>query len=139
MICVSANDSLSDAAKLMRKNHVGDIVVCEQVTGKKTPVGIITDRDITIESLGQGVNPDSIKVSDIMSRSLATASPEEDLFGMIAKMKENGVNRLPIVDQDGNLAGIVTSKKIVQCLIQGLQDLSSLSTKQRGLEKEHRH
>ena len=139
LVCININDSLNDAAKLMRKSHVGGLIVCEEKAGKQTPVGVLTDRDITIESLGQDVKPDSLKVSDVMSRTLATAHRNEDLFSMIAKMKENGVNRLPFIDDDGTLSGIVTSKKIVQCLIQGMQDLASLGQQQRQNEKATRH
>ncbi len=136
---VDSKASLFDAAKLMRKNHVGNIIVVELKNGKKSPVGILTDRDLVIETLAQDVDAKTLSVRDIMATELATATQTDDVFSLIAKMKENGVNRLPVVDADGTLAGIVTSKKLVQCLVQGIQDLSALSAQQHEKEKELRH
>ena len=139
LVCVDSGASLKEAAQLMLKKHVGSVIVVEEKSGKKTPVGIITDRDLMIETLAQDVDPSSLNVKDIMTRTLATAPHTDDIFSMIAKMKENGVHRLPIVDQKGELTGIVTSRKLVQCLIQGLNDLSALSLNQHQKEKQVRH
>ena len=139
LISVETGSTLTEAAQLMRKNHVGNIVVVDQKSGKKKPVGIITDRDIALEIFAQDKDPKTMKAEDIMTRSLATATLNEDLFSMIAKMKENGVNRLPVLSESGDLVGIVTSKKLLQCLVQGLQDLSAVSSQQHKKEKDTRH
>jgi len=139
LVYIEGKATLTEAAQLMLKKHVGNVVVVEERDGKKVPLGIITDRDITIETIAQNVDPESLYVKDIMTSSLATAVQNEDIFSMIAKMKENGVHRLPVVDETGELISIVTSKKLVQCLVQGLNDLSALSTQQHQREKEIRH
>ena len=139
LVTVELQASLSDVAQIMRQKHVGDVVVMDSRNGKKVPIGIVTDRDITIESLGQNVDPRTLSVKDIMKESLATARFSDDIFSMVAKMKENGVNRLPVIGESGEALGIVTSKKLVQCLIQGLNDLSALSSVQHQKEKEVRH
>ncbi len=138
--CIDANASLPEAAKLMRRKHVGSIIVIERTKeGKNVPTGVITDRDLVIETLAQDVTASTLKVSDIMSTNLTTAEENEDLFSMIAKMKENGVNRLPVVDAQGHLVSMVTSKKIVQCLLQGIQDIGATGAEQRRKEREMRH
>jgi CBS domain-containing protein len=65
---VIAEKSLSviDAARLMRSHHVGDIVVVEKREGRNHPVGLVTDRDIVVEVVAAGVNPEALKVGDIM-------------------------------------------------------------------------
>ena len=139
LITVEAKATLVDVARLMRQKHVGNVLVCDVKNGKNIPIGIVTDRDVTIETLGQNVEPKTVSVADIMTRSPATAKTSDDVFAMIAKMKENGVNRLPVVNESGEAIGIVTSKKLVQCLIQGLQDLSSLASAQHKKEQSVRH
>jgi len=137
--CVEANATLTDAAQMMLKKHVGSLVIVDESSGKKNPIGMITDRDITIESVAEELDPNTLSVSDVMTPSLATATLNEDIFSMIAKMKSEGVHRLPVIDETGELVGIVTSKKLVQCLLQGLNDLSALSNQQHQREKEIRH
>ena len=139
LVCVTLDASLTDAAKLMRDNHVGSVIVVTENSTKKVAVGMLTDRDIALETIAQAVDPNVLKVRDIMSRSLAQASENDDIFTMIAKMKENGINRLPVISESGELIGIVTSKKLTQCLIEGLHDLSSLSKEQHHKEEELRH
>ncbi len=139
LVCTTLDSSLVDAAKLMRDHHVGSVIVVTENSTQKIAVGILTDRDLALETIAQGVDPELLKVRDIMSRSLAHATEDDDLFSMIAKMKENGITRLPVISDSGELIGIVTSKKLTQCLIQGLHDLSSLSKEQRQKEEELRH
>ena len=75
--------SVVDAAQLMRTHHVGDLVVVEDRGGRKHPVGIVTDRDIVVEVVAAGVNPDSLKVGDIMGPGVATVRESEGLFGAL--------------------------------------------------------
>ncbi|PKO64841.1 MAG: CBS domain-containing protein, partial [Betaproteobacteria bacterium HGW-Betaproteobacteria-17] len=72
--------SVVDAAQLMRKHHVGDLVVVEETAGRRHPVGIVTDRDIVVEVVAAGVNPDALKVGDIMGPEVATVRESEGLF-----------------------------------------------------------
>lgn len=136
VISVVADASLAEAASLMREHHIGDLVVVEDRGGIKRPVGMITDRDILIETLPQNVNPEKLYVSDIMSRGLATASEHEDPFSMIQTMRDCGVTRLPVVDDQGQLCGIVTAKSLVKLLSEGLLDLASISRQQHLNEEE---
>jgi CBS domain-containing protein len=92
-----------------------------------------------IETLPQGVKPDILTVSDIMSTHLATARIDEDVFSMIETMKTYGVSRLPLVDEHGSLCGIVTAKNLFQILSHGLNDLANLAERRRKTEQEIRH
>jgi len=62
--------SIPEAAQLMRRYHVGDLVVVDEIDGKRVPVGIVTDRDIVIEIISQSLDINEFKVGDIMSLQL---------------------------------------------------------------------
>ncbi len=137
LICVSPDSDLSEAARLMRENRVGDVLVVDSKNGKQIPIGILTDRDLAIESIAQGVSFDQIRVVDIMTSGLTVAKAGTGVFEMIRLMHENGVTRLPIVDQEGSVVGIVTARKLLQCLAQGVTDLCHVSDQQQAKEAQH--
>ncbi len=136
LVSIEANAPVLEAAQQMLKHHVGNIVVTDSKAGKKKAVGIVTDRDLTIAGLARNLDPKTTTVQEVMNKSLTTVTENEEIFSMIAKMKENGVNRLPILNSSGEVMGIVTSKKLVQVLVQGLQELSALSIQQHQKENE---
>ncbi len=99
----STDTSLAECARRMRDEHVGSLVV---VDGNR-PVGIVTDRDIVIEAVAQGIDPASLRARDVTARVLATVSDTDDIVDAIARMREHGVRRLVVVGRDGALAGLV--------------------------------
>ena len=89
--------SVVDAAQLMRTHHVGDLVVVEDKDGCRHPVGIVTDRDIVVEVVAAGVNPDAFTVGDIMRPELATLRESDGLFAALRYMRDKGVRRMPVI------------------------------------------
>jgi len=130
--------SIHDAAKLMREYHVGDLVVTDPTDGKRKPVGIVTDRDIVIEVLAQGLDPGRLAVEDIMSQDLVTVREQEGLFETIGKMRAKGVRRVPVVDSEGTLAGIVTVDDLVGLLADELGEVAKLISREQKQEAEAR-
>jgi CBS domain-containing protein len=100
--CVSSEDSIAQAAKLMKEHNVGSVPVCNN----KKLVGIITDRDIILRSVAEGQNSNQNNVSDIMSSNLVVGNPEMNADDAAKLMSSKKVRRLPIVDNN-NLVGIV--------------------------------
>ncbi len=139
VVCVSKDTLVSEAAKLMRDHHIGDVVVVEERGGRSLPIGIVTDRDLTLEVLCETSDSGGIAVADVMVRSLAVAEEKDDMAQLIKIMKEQGVARLPIVDEAGELVGIVTARKLLQVLTQELTAVLSIAEKQQEREKELRH
>lgn len=105
---IHRNESVSQAAQLMRQAHVGDVLVVKKKGETLEPVGIITDRDIVVEVVAPGLDPNVITVGDIMSSHLATIEESAGVFDAIRLMTGKGIRRLPVVDGDGALVGIVT-------------------------------
>lgn len=135
VVSISADAPVAQAAKLMRDKHIGDVIVTESRNGKAKPIGIVTDRDLTLAALPRTGDASKLKVSDISARTVAIAHEDDDLGQLIQVMKDQGVSRLPIINDDGTLVGVVTSRRIAQWLTQGLHDILSIAEKQQEKEK----
>ncbi len=127
-----------DAAKLMREYHVGDVVVTEETKGRRVPIGIVTDRDIVLEVLAQGVDASKLSVDDIMSRDLVTVNESQGVFQTIRLMRAKGARRAPVVDSDGTLVGIVSADDLIDLLAEELGELTQLISREQKVEAEIR-
>lgn len=134
VIVVYQEESLSDAIRLMRKHHVGDVVVVADKGGGRSPIGIVTDRDILISAVGEGLDPDDITIGDVMSFQLLTASTGDSVIDALRSMREKGVRRLPVIDSSHNLVGLLTMDDVIILLAEVIGDLASLVCNER--EKE---
>lgn len=86
-ISCTRDDTVQGAALLMRKHHVGDVVVVDQPDGERLPVGILTDRDIVVSVIALALDPASLLVSDVMSDDLLVAGEDDDVYETIEKMR----------------------------------------------------
>ena len=130
--------SVLEAAKLMRQYHVGDIVVTDEIGGRKVPVGIVTDRDIVLEVLAQELDATSLSAGDIMSSDLITVRENEGVFQTIQLMRAKGARRAPVVNSEGALVGIVSVDDLVELLAEELSQLAKLIAREQKLEAELR-
>jgi CBS domain-containing protein len=101
---IQPSASVLDAAQIMRKSDVGDVIVVE---GKRL-FGILTDRDIVVRALAEGRDPESTRVSDICSRELTTVQATASVGTVVRTMRERAVRRLPVVEETGEVVGIVS-------------------------------
>jgi CBS domain-containing protein len=97
--------SLQDVAKLMKDKDIGVLPIVE--TGTNKLLGIVTDRDIVVRAIADA-KESTTKVSDVMTTELFTAKPDDFAFNAIRTMGEKQVRRVPIVNDDGILQGIVS-------------------------------
>jgi CBS domain-containing protein len=118
--------SLADCARLMRAEHVGSLILVDEDGANRRPVGIVTDRDIVVEAVAVGLDTATLTAGDVMARPLATIGQDEDLMVALARMRENGVRRLPVVDAAGHLAGILTIDNLLEALSEQLQSVVSV-------------
>jgi CBS domain-containing protein len=105
------NDSASRVAKIMKKENVGSIPVCENRRSRKL-AGIVTDRDLTLQVVAEGRDASSTLVEDVMTREPFACSPEDDIQKAIDAMEKHQVRRIPVVDRDGKLVGIIAQADI---------------------------
>lgn len=101
---VTPDDTLQHAARRMDELGVGALPVCED----RQLVGIVTDRDIAVRSTAAGVRPDEARVRDAMTQRPSTCAPQQGADDAARLMSELQVRRLPVVDDDGTLVGIVS-------------------------------
>jgi len=101
--CCKPGDRLDRVAKLMLDHDCGVIPVCQ---GTKV-VGVITDRDITCRAVAVGKIPTDVPVSDVMTTTVYTVGQDEDIQAAIDLMEQQQVRRLPVLDGDDNIAGII--------------------------------
>jgi CBS-domain-containing membrane protein len=139
VVIAREGDSVEMAAERMRSFHVGDLVVVEEHAGRNVPVGIVTDRDLVVGGLAQGLaRLATLRVGDVMSRELVTARPEEDLGIALDRMRSHGVRRLPVVNREGGLEGILTLDDVLELMSEELAELAKLVVRQQKLERERR-
>jgi len=126
VIVVQPNDTILEAAKLMRQHHVGDVLVVEDRGGVRVPVGIVTDRDLVVEIMAPELDQRVITVGDIMAPDLVTVKENTGVFDAIQYMRAKGVRRLPVVDGSGGLVGILTLDDLLELLAEELLALAKL-------------
>jgi CBS domain-containing protein len=96
--------TLIDAALVMRREDIGDVLVCEE--GDRL-VGIVTDRDIVVRALAEGRDPIATRVADVCSRDLVTIEPGDSVGGAVRLMREKAIRRIPVTE-DGRVVGMLT-------------------------------
>lgn len=105
------NDAVAKAAQLMKNENIGPIPVIEDEQTKKL-VGIVTDRDLALKVVADGRDPKSTKVEEVMTRKVVTCRPEDDLQKALDAMSEHQLRRIPVVDDDNKLVGIIAQADV---------------------------
>ncbi len=138
VVVIEEERSVTEAAVVMREYHVGDVVIVRAEYGKQIPVGILTDRDIALGIVANGTDPDSVSVGDAMSFNLTTVAEDDDLMHVIEVMRENGIRRVPVIDPNEALVGILTVDDVLDLLSEILIDLAHLVDRQKKRETKTR-
>ena len=138
VIIVEAEDPALEAARLMRKHHVGAVVVTEEQDGVRKPVGIVTDRDLIVEIMATGLDPVAITAGDIMAPELVTVKENAGIFETIQYMRRKAVRRSPVIDDSGGLVGIITMDDLLQLLSTELSELTRIVDRETDKESRQR-
>jgi CBS domain-containing protein len=110
-VCCLPNEMVSQAADLMKSKQVGSIPVIENEQTKKL-VGIVTDRDLALKIVAEGLDAKTTKVETVMTRKVVTCHAEDDLQKALDAMSENQLRRIPIVDDDNKVVGIIAQADV---------------------------
>lgn len=130
--------SVPEAAQLMRQFHVGDLVVVDELESKRVPVGIVTDRDMVIQIIAKSLDFNEFCVGDIMSPQLVSVQEKEGVFETIRLMRAKGVRRIPVVNQEGGLEGIVSADDILDLLAEEMTELAKVAPREQEHEAKTR-
>lgn len=133
VVSVNRNATAADAAITMRNSHVGTLVVLDP-TDPRVPVGIITDRDIFIEVVGQGLAPASVPVESVMSGPVLSRREEDGLLEALTRLAARGVRRAPVIYCNGHIKGLVSVDDFRPLLFRELAKISVLIRREQAGE-----
>lgn len=135
VIVIRPETPVSDAARHMRSAHVGALVVVTEEGGRTVPVGVLTDRDLAVNVLAREViDLAEVRVGDVLTRGVVTASAHEDAMVVARRMRHHGVRRMPVVDDNGELCGLVTVDDLIAALSTELSQIAELVAHQHQRE-----
>jgi len=138
VVFATRTTNIVEVAKLMRQYHVGDLVVVDETEGKRVPVGIVTDRDIVIKIVAPALSVQECTAGDIMKPRLISVPETEGVVETIRLMRAHGIRRIPVVSQDGGLAGIISVDDLLDLLAEELAELAKVAPREQACEARGR-
>ena len=126
------------ACRLMRHYHVGSLVVVDELDGKRVPVGILTDRDVVVEIDAMDLDPKVMTAGDIMSENLVTVPESLGVLETLELMRQKAIRRVPVVDGENRLAGIITIDDLLEVLARQLTDIARIVAREQQHELQSR-
>ena len=118
-----ADESAQVAAQRMNDRNVGTLVVRDE---EGAPVGIITDRDLAVRVVGRGLDPLTTTVGELMTGCPQTVEEETSLEAALSVMRSGPFRRLPVVDRDGRLVGLLSLDDILDLLTEEFKEIGEL-------------
>jgi CBS domain-containing protein len=137
VVTVRAGDEIVAAARLLRDQHIGYLVVVEPQIAAETvaPIGVLTDRDIVVAVIARDVDARSLRVEDVMTREPLLLGESETLENALREMRRRGVRRAPVVGDSGQLVGVVSLDDLLAVLAGELRDVSWSIERGRQVEQ----
>lgn len=126
--------SLTEAAKLMRDHHVGSLIVVVDRLSERVPVGMLTDRDLTVAVIAKELDPRTLTVGEVMGTELFTVREQDSISEALRLMRERGVRRVPVLTRSGALAGLVTVDDLLDNVAEQLSDVVHAIERERVRE-----
>lgn len=112
VVTVNGDVTISEVAKIMSENKIGCLIVSRD--GKV--VGIVTERDLVRRVLAKKLDPDKTRVNEVMSKPVIVIKDTVTIEDAVAIMAKNGIRRLPVIDEEYTLVGIVTATDLAKAL-----------------------
>jgi len=136
--CCSPRTTVLEAAHIMRRKHIGDLVVVDDDEVKPSPLGVLTDRDIVVEVLAKGLDPAVTPVGSVIRTPVIVADESEDSAQVLERMRAHGVRRIPVVGARGKLTGIVTVDDMLKRLAADAALLTEIVSQEQSHETRTR-
>lgn len=131
---IGLDSSARDAAWKMSESQSGTLIVVAQHEAR--PIGILTDRDLVLKVLARGASPEAMSVGNVMTRDVGTCKYSDDLFEATRTMRRYGVRRLPVLDENGLVMGLVTADDVYAALAVHMRELGQALARERLHEME---
>jgi len=110
-VCCLPNDMVAKVAQLMKSKDIGPVPIIENEQTKKL-VGIVTDRDLALKIVAEGRDAKSTKAEEVMTRKVVTCRGEDDVQKALDAMSEHQLRRIPVVDNDNRIVGIIAQADV---------------------------
>ena len=110
-VCCLPNDKVAKVAQLMKSKDIGTVPIIENEQTKKL-VGIVTDRDLALKIVAEGRDAKSTKAEEVMTRKVVTCRGEDDMQKALDAMSEHQLRRIPVVDNDNRIVGIIAQADV---------------------------
>ena len=131
-VTTSATTDLVAAAELMRKEHIGYIIVVDLDPPK--PVGVLTDRDIVVSVVAKGADPKALRVGDVMSAQPVTVNTQESVRNALQTMRRMGIRRVPVVGAQGELVGVLALDDVLDEIAREMADVTGTMQNEQRIE-----
>jgi CBS domain-containing protein len=135
VVTVTSEDTVFYACKLLRNEHVGCLVVVDLYEGNSKPIGIITDRDVVVKVIAPDVVINKVLVKDVIDSKFITANINDDPHTALVLMRKHGIRRIPIINDTGELEGIITIDDLFEYLSNELNQLTRAIFMEQKREK----
>lgn len=116
-----AGTVLSEAARIMRSQHVGCLVVVEEANPGRVVVGLLTDRDIVVTVVAQDLDARLMAVSEVMTTDVVVAREEDSVIDLLEQMRRKSIRRIPVTGPQGVLVGLVTLDDLLEVFADEMQ------------------
>lgn len=124
VVSVAPDTKVIDVAKVMSQENVGSVLVCVDNHCK----GIVTDRDIVVRCIAKNVDVNDCTVEQILSEPIESVKDTDGIYDCIQKMKHGEIRRMPVVDEKGNVIGLVSFDDLILILAKELNELAEAAT-----------
>ncbi|MGC1458973.1 MAG: CBS domain-containing protein [Steroidobacteraceae bacterium] len=140
VVTITPDAGLCDAARVMREQHVGFLVVVGPAAehGDRLVQGVLTDRDIVVTVVGRDAEPKDLKVLDIMTRNPLLIAAGTSIAGALALMRADGVRRVPVVGVRNELLGVLSIDDVLDVIANQLTAISGAMRGEQALERAMR-
>lgn len=135
VITVDRGIDVAAAARVMRENHIGYLIVTDAKSGAAAPVGVLTDRDIVVKVLAKDVDAHSLTVGDVMTPEPLIAADDDGLSETLHRMRRLGVRRVPVVGPRGQITGVLSLDDVIDHLVAQLGDVAGSMQNEQKFER----
>jgi CBS domain-containing protein len=111
LVFCTPEDTVSKVAQMMKREDIGPVLIVDNARSKKL-VGIVTDRDLALKVVGEGRDPKTTRVEEVMSRKLVTCHADDDVENALKAMAQYQLRRIPVVDANMGLVGIISQADV---------------------------
>lgn len=135
---IDEDADILQAAVLMREVHVGDLIVTKREGPRPAPIGMITDRDIVVSVVAKGLSPTEIRVGDAITTELLTVREDNGIEFALSEMRRVGVRRVPVINANGELVGVLSVDDVIDHLAKQLGDIAGAIRLEQDVEAKRR-